>query len=75
MSQTIFEHQNTVAQRAAAAVCAGGDPPSCCQPAEGYGGEVCPACGSDFTMPTLLARGQWGCWEPGCETVWTPDHE
>lgn len=31
----------------------------------------CPNCGSDFVMPTLLAIGEWECWEPSCYAVWT----
>lgn len=31
----------------------------------------CPACRSRAVMPTLLARGEWECWEPSCFAVWT----
>lgn len=33
----------------------------------------CPACGSRAVMPTLLARGEWECWESPCFAVWTVD--
>jgi hypothetical protein len=30
----------------------------------------CPSCGSDFVMMTLLARGEWQCWEDSCCAIW-----
>lgn len=33
----------------------------------------CRECGSRVVMPTLLAPGEWECWEPDCYAVWTVD--
>lgn len=35
------------------------------------GGERCPECGSTWTMPTLLAPGEWQCWIRSCSAIWT----
>jgi hypothetical protein len=43
-------------------------PPECCQPPAI---DICPACGSDFTMPTLRPgqTGEVACWV--CDHTWS----